>query len=62
MLHCGKELLIRLTICLLCIVPFVILAESQFGFEGGTVALIVPVPDHCLLFIVWISEPYCLIP
>ena len=38
----GKELLIRLIVCSLCIV------FSHFGFKGGTVVLIAPVPGHCL--------------
>ena len=33
---------------LLCI--FVILVVSNFGFEGETLVLIAPVPDHCLHF------------
>ena len=33
---------------LLCL--FVALVVSHFGFEGGTLALIVTVPGHCLPF------------
>ena len=48
----GKELLIRLTVCSLCIMSicyfvFPILVSS------GTVVLVVPVPDHCLSFTYW---------
>ena len=28
-----------------------ILVVSHFGFEGGTVVLIAPVPGHCLLLL-----------
>ena len=28
----------------------VILVTSHFGFEGGTLVLIAPVPGHCLSF------------
>ena len=30
---------------------FVISVVSKFGFEGGTVVLIVPVPCHCFTFL-----------
>ena len=46
--HFGKELRIRLTTCSLVLCLFVILVVSYFGFEGGTLILIAPVPDHCL--------------
>ena len=45
----GKEKLIRLTVCSLCIMSFLFLIISQFGFEGETLVLII-VPDHCLHF------------
>ena len=46
-----KELLIRLTVCSLCIMS-VILVVSHFGFVGGTLVLIniAPVPGHGLFF------------
>ena len=48
-----NELLIRLTICSLCILTikiFVILAISRIGVEGGIWILIAPVPGLCILF------------
>ena len=44
-----KELLTRLSLCSLCILIFVILVISHFGFEGGIWVLIAPVPGHCIL-------------
>ena len=44
-----KELLIRLTSCSLCILLFVILVISGFGFEGGIWVLIATVPGLCIL-------------
>ena len=38
---------------------FVVLVDSNFGFEGGNLVLIVPVPGHCLpstfCYISWIG-------
>ena len=34
----------------LYLIFFVILVTSHFGFEGGTLFLIAPVPGHCLPF------------
>ena len=45
----GKVLLTRLTICSLCILIFVNLVISRFGFEGGFWVLIALVPGHCIL-------------
>ena len=45
----GKELLTRLTICSLCMLTFVILIISRFGFERGIWVVIDPVPGHCIL-------------
>ena len=45
-----KELLSRLTICSLCILTFVILVISRFGFEGWIWVLIALVPGLCTLF------------
>ena len=45
-----KELLIRLTVCSLCIKTICILFISHFGLEGETLVLIAPVPGHCLPF------------
>ena len=47
----GKELLILLTVCSLCIMSILILVIFHFGFEGETLpVLIAPVPCHCLPF------------
>ena len=43
-----ERLLIQLTICSLCIMSICYFVFSHFGFEGGTVVLIVPVPVHYL--------------
>ena len=43
-----KELLTRLTIRSLCIMS-VISVISHFGFEGGILVLIAPIPVHLLL-------------
>ena len=50
--HFGRELLIRFTVCSLCILTLVmvILVISYFGFEGGTLVLIASVLGHCLSF------------
>ena len=44
----GKELLIRLTVCSLCIMSICKFGCSHFGIADGTVILIVPVPVQCL--------------
>ena len=46
----GKELLTRLTICSLCILLFVILVISRFGFEGWIWGLNPSVPGLCIPF------------
>ena len=52
-----KELLTRLTICLLCILTIVILVISRFGFECGIWVLIAPVScltlNTCYCFVYW---------
>ena len=42
-----RQLLIRLTVCSICIFIYYIFC---FGFEGGTFFLIASVPGHCLSF------------
>ena len=42
-------MLTRLTICTLCIVTNCSLSYFPFGFEGGILVLIAPVPGHCIL-------------
>ena len=46
----GKELLIRLTICSLCILTIIILVISRFGFERWIWGLIASFPCFCILF------------
>ena len=46
-----KELLIRLTVCSLCIMSIFYFSCFLFGFEGGTVVLIVPVPVLTFYFL-----------
>ena len=46
----GREVLIRFTICSLCISTYCNFNYSHFGFDGGTLVLIALVPDHCLPF------------
>ena len=43
-------MLIRFTVCSLCIWTFVVLVLSNFCFKGGTLVLIASVPGHCLSF------------
>ena len=45
----GKELLTRLTICLLYILTICNFSYSRFGFEGGLCVLIASVPGHFIL-------------
>ena len=45
----GKELPTWLTICSLCILTICNFSYFPFGFEGGILLLIVPVPGHCIL-------------
>ena len=45
-----QKLRVRLTICFLCILIFVILAILRFGFEGWSLALIASIPDLRILF------------
>ena len=40
--------LIPCVLFVLCL--FVILVDSHFGFEGKTLVMIAPVPDHCNFF------------
>ena len=45
------KLYVVFVLCLLFVLCiFVILIVSHFGFEGGTLILIAPVPGHCLPF------------
>ena len=46
----GRELLIWFTACFLCIMTYCNSFISQFGFDGGTLVLIVSVPGLCLSF------------
>ena len=47
----GKDLLMRLTVCSLCIESICTFSHgSHFGFEDRNFVLIVPFPNHCLLF------------
>ena len=46
----GNELLIRLTICSLCILTNVILVISRFAFECWIWVLIASVSNLCILF------------
>ena len=46
----GEELLIRITVCFLCITSILILVVSNLCFEGRTVVLIAPVIAYLLLF------------
>ena len=39
----------QLTICSLCILTICNFSYFPFGFEGGTLVLIDPVPGHCIL-------------
>ena len=43
-----KELLFWLTIRSLCIMSICDFGCFPFGFEGGTLVLMAPVPGHCL--------------
>ena len=45
-----RELLIRFTVCSLCILTYCNLFISHFVFEGGTLVLIASVTGHCLSF------------
>ena len=46
----GRELLIRFTVCSVCVLTYCDFVVSHFGFEGGTLVLIASVPGHCLSF------------
>ena len=46
----GKWLPARLAICFHFFCLFVFLFISRFGFKSGILALIAPVPVHCLSF------------
>ena len=46
----GRGLLIRFSVCSLCILTFVILVIPHFGFDGASLVLIAAVPGHCLSF------------
>ena len=46
----GEELLTRLTYVLMLIFLLVSLVISQFVFEGGSLALVAPVPDHAAIY------------
>ena len=53
LLPVGKELLIRVTVCSVCITTsiYYFLVVFHFVFAGGTVVMIASVPGHCLPFI-----------
>ena len=38
------------TLCPLCIMSICNVVDSHFGFEGKTLVMIAPVPDHCNFF------------
>ena len=46
----GRELLIRLTICSLCISTICYFSYFPFGFEGWIWVLIASVPGLCIRF------------
>ena len=57
--HLLKKLLTRLSIFSLCILTIRYFSYFPFGFEGGILVLIAPVPGHCILDTVVISILNC---
>ena len=56
----GRELLIRFTVCSLCILAYCSFSYFPLWFEGGTLVLLASVPGHYLSFTFYNMSGYVL--